>query len=225
MRRLRQEGAARQRQRRSKGGGGRGLVGLRLPALLSRRNLPALVVTLHLTVVRMFCGFITGECDTPDAIQLQYEGRLQEGTQQTRPCKPTPQCERDYIILYHLMETRSIHPLAAQVMFLTSAMLSGAGASTNLALVGQTLVGEPRYQLPAGGEGGAATNAPACVEAPRAGDQQRSSSSSQRHFVAGVGNLAGSMVSIPMVKRVGTGPAGSCSEGLAEAALRKAALR
>ena len=61
MLRLRRErAAAAAAPRGSGGGGGRRWPRLAVPALLARRNLPALVVTLHLTVVRVFCGFVTG---------------------------------------------------------------------------------------------------------------------------------------------------------------------
>ncbi|KAI8468157.1 MAG: major facilitator superfamily domain-containing protein [Monoraphidium minutum] len=84
--------------------GGRGRWWPRTPALLAPRNLPALAVTVHMSCLRAFNGFVT-------------------------------------------------------VMFLTSAILAGAGASTTFALVGQTLVG--------------------------------------------VGNLLGSALSFPLIKRVG----------------------
>ena len=52
------------------------------------------------------------------------------------------------ILFYVIISRRAcripINLLLPAVMFLTSAILSGAGASTTVALVGQTLVGESR---------------------------------------------------------------------------------
>lgn len=155
-----------ERRRRREAAGGRWrLPKPGVPALLARRNIAPLVITLHFTIVRVFCGYVTGvrrravralNCGAARSVRHAQAQKRFSGTGCSPPSStgqprvwlrahlhgPSDTQQRRCRLRGMTKYLYTPSTLGALVMFLTSAILSGAGASATLALVGQTLVGE-----------------------------------------------------------------------------------